>query len=61
MIEVKINDNGEIDINDLKDIIDVDAVEYYSIEAQGIQRYITFYDRDKKMIKPKQQEKQGNT
>lgn len=58
-IKVKTNpDTGEsyFDIEDFKDIVDIDKVQWYNVEENGDgSMTITFYDKDKKQIKPKQE------
>ncbi len=53
---IKVNSDGTILINDLKDYIKVELVEYYSaVEKDGV-LYLTLYDKDKNVINPKVQE-----
>lgn len=56
-ITIKKSDDGEhyIDINDFKDIVDIDKVEYYKLESKDDGTLIvTFYDNDKNIIKPRE-------
>lgn len=56
-IQIKKSDDGEhyIDINDFKDIVDIDKVGYYNLESRDDgSLMVTFYDDDKNVIKPRE-------
>lgn len=56
-IQVKKSDDGShyFDINDFKDIVDIDKVEYYSLESkEDGSLIVAFFDKDKNFIKPRE-------
>lgn len=49
----KVNENGEIPMEAFRDIVDLDVVRYYSVEAVEGGLKVTFYDENKNVIIPK--------
>lgn len=51
---ITVQEGGFIYVNDFKDLLNIDRVEYYSLKhdkKEGILK-VTFYDKRKKPIKP---------
>lgn len=54
-IELKKDDEGYyFDLHQFKDLIDIDLVEYYTVEEDDSGAIsVIFYDKDQNIIKPK--------
>lgn len=51
---IKLNSQGEINKSDLLDFLDIDKVKYYSCEEKDGKIILIFYDKDKNVIKLKE-------
>lgn len=53
---IRVQSDGTILINDLKDYVNIELVEYYSAVEKDGSLHLSFYDKDKNVITPKVQE-----
>lgn len=51
---IKVKENGFVNLDEFKDLIDISKVVYYKLVAKKDKSLsLKFYDKDKKLVKPK--------
>lgn len=49
-LKITIDENGEIDIKQFSDIIDISLIEYYSFEKEHGNLILKFFDKNKNIL-----------